>query len=143
SLFFALLYFFTFFFLMIRRPPRSTLFPYTTLFRSEVRAEVEAVAEPAAGRIARRRDGDALIGRHRDTGELGDDPAVGELVVEDDRVAVAVVLTDAAEAAPEGGDPGRAVDRASRRLVEDLEALVDDLDILSGPYLAVRVGRGA
>src|SRR3712207_8097543 len=24
------------FFLMIRRPPRSTLFPYTTLFRSEI-----------------------------------------------------------------------------------------------------------
>src|SRR5437588_8980472 len=28
------LYSFFFFFLMIRRPPRSTLFPYTTLFRS-------------------------------------------------------------------------------------------------------------
>src|SRR5215471_19999936 len=28
------LYFSFFFFLMIRRPPRSTLFPYTTLFRS-------------------------------------------------------------------------------------------------------------
>src|SRR6266513_4583830 len=27
----------SFFFLMIRRPPRSTLFPYTTLFRSEPR----------------------------------------------------------------------------------------------------------
>src|SRR5689334_24517857 len=27
-----------FFFLMIRRPPRSTLFPYTTLFRSLVEA---------------------------------------------------------------------------------------------------------
>src|SRR5206468_10883103 len=27
-------YFFSFFFLMRRRPPRSTLFPYTTLFRS-------------------------------------------------------------------------------------------------------------
>src|SRR5260370_30769158 len=27
-----------FFFLMIRRPPRSTLFPYTTLFRSRSRA---------------------------------------------------------------------------------------------------------
>src|SRR3712207_7805684 len=26
---------FGFFFLMIRRPPRSTLFPYTTLFRSD------------------------------------------------------------------------------------------------------------
>src|SRR5436853_310001 len=30
--FFFFLFFF-FFFLMIRRPPRSTLFPYTTLFR--------------------------------------------------------------------------------------------------------------
>src|SRR2546430_15763046 len=29
-----------FFFLMIRRPPRSTLFPYTTLFRSLLRPEV-------------------------------------------------------------------------------------------------------
>src|SRR3712207_7960229 len=28
------LFMFLFFFLMIRRPPRSTLFPYTTLFRS-------------------------------------------------------------------------------------------------------------
>src|SRR5208337_5495303 len=27
-------YILSFFFLMIRRPPRSTLFPYTTLFRS-------------------------------------------------------------------------------------------------------------
>src|SRR3989440_5324483 len=29
-----------FFFLMIRRPPRSTLFPYTTLFRSTAAAEI-------------------------------------------------------------------------------------------------------
>src|SRR3712207_8831742 len=28
-----------FFFLMIRRPPRSTLFPYTTLFRSRTRLQ--------------------------------------------------------------------------------------------------------
>src|SRR3712207_9493222 len=28
-----------FFYLMIRRPPRSTLFPYTTLFRSERRED--------------------------------------------------------------------------------------------------------
>src|SRR2546425_10941757 len=35
---------FFFFFLMIRRPPRSTLFPYTTLFRS-VRAIVEQEAQ--------------------------------------------------------------------------------------------------
>src|SRR6266704_4304333 len=31
---FASTFVFLFFFLMIRRPPRSTLFPYTTLFRS-------------------------------------------------------------------------------------------------------------
>src|SRR2546422_5950453 len=29
-----------FFFLMIRRPPRSTLFPYTTLFRSLTEAQI-------------------------------------------------------------------------------------------------------
>src|SRR3989441_13221465 len=33
-LFHSLLRSLSFFFLMIRRPPRSTLFPYTTLFRS-------------------------------------------------------------------------------------------------------------
>src|SRR6266487_6571631 len=32
---FILVSLFWFFFLMIRRPPRSTLFPYTTLFRSD------------------------------------------------------------------------------------------------------------
>src|SRR2546425_3770936 len=39
-----------FFFLMIRRPPRSTLFPYTTLFRSAVqsRCDPRARAAPAA-----------------------------------------------------------------------------------------------
>ena len=35
SLLFCFVFLFSFFFfLMIRRPPRSTLFPYTTLFRS-------------------------------------------------------------------------------------------------------------
>src|SRR6266511_5946402 len=39
---------FLFFFLMIRRPPRSTLFPYTTLFRS---------GRPGRARKRRRRRG--------------------------------------------------------------------------------------
>src|SRR3989449_11115883 len=43
-----------FFFLMIRRPPRSTLFPYTTLFRSAI--EQVQVAE---SEIARVREGQA------------------------------------------------------------------------------------
>src|SRR3712207_8705564 len=39
---------------MIRRPPRSTLFPYTTLFRSRKIAKVRTRAEPqpyAGGRV--------------------------------------------------------------------------------------------
>src|SRR5688572_31363848 len=32
-----------FFFLMIRRPPRSTLFPYTTLFRSDASRDVQFI----------------------------------------------------------------------------------------------------
>src|SRR5947208_5217618 len=45
-------YLYIFFFLMIRRPPRSTLFPYTTLFRSldiELRDGhlVHALGQPA------------------------------------------------------------------------------------------------
>src|SRR2546422_1791009 len=42
----------SFFFLMIRRPPRSTLFPYTTLFRSRLaRPELrEEAREEAEGR---------------------------------------------------------------------------------------------
>src|SRR5690349_22081504 len=34
---------------MIRRPPRSTLFPYTTLFRSRTHAPVDASTRRAAG----------------------------------------------------------------------------------------------
>src|SRR3712207_8321183 len=44
-----------FFFLMIRRPPRSTLFPYTTLFRSaSPSAPGIAPAAPAAASRGRR-----------------------------------------------------------------------------------------
>src|SRR5260370_35941425 len=38
---------FSFFFLMIRRPPRSTLFPYTTLFRSQAQDEEERERHPS------------------------------------------------------------------------------------------------
>src|SRR5690348_17801890 len=48
-----------FFFLMIRRPPRSTLFPYTTLFRSRCDEE--------------RREGHTLHSRHADRDRLPGD----------------------------------------------------------------------
>src|SRR3712207_8058930 len=57
---------------MIRRPPRSTLFPYTTLFRSEfaVARDLEAVflrvqpdaPQPGVGRIGREHDDDPTRG---------------------------------------------------------------------------------
>src|SRR3712207_8705532 len=43
---------------MIRRPPRSTLFPYTTLFRSRQLADVALVVAPEA--LQRLAVGDAL-----------------------------------------------------------------------------------
>src|SRR5256885_10210817 len=43
-----------FFFLMIRRPPRSTLFPYTTLFRSDsLKAKIELAKQQVAASEAR------------------------------------------------------------------------------------------
>src|SRR6267143_3101476 len=47
----------SFFFLMIRRPPRSTLFPYTTLFRSPRRPRLPREAHALAGGSGSRRRG--------------------------------------------------------------------------------------
>src|SRR5206468_12860301 len=47
-----------FFFLMIRRPPRSTLFPYTTLFRSLVAGGLAARAQPLDARGSDNRCGE-------------------------------------------------------------------------------------
>src|SRR3712207_7690923 len=47
---------------MIRRPPRSTLFPYTTLFRSDAEREVRVVGHvPAVPRVEQ--EGDGRVGR--------------------------------------------------------------------------------
>src|SRR5258707_2218320 len=57
-----------FFFLMIRRPPRSTLFPYTTLFRSALQHHIGlALHQPAAARRHHRRAGARTAGQ-RDAG---------------------------------------------------------------------------
>src|SRR3712207_8897282 len=53
---------------MIRRPPRSTLFPYTPLFRSQKEGIESHVVDPASIATSRRRraktdriDGEALV----------------------------------------------------------------------------------
>src|SRR3712207_7988160 len=53
---------FLFFFLMIRRPPRSTLFPYTTLFRSGYGGVEPGAVRRMMGRIAHRGpDDDGMV----------------------------------------------------------------------------------
>src|SRR2546429_817899 len=46
---------------MIRRPPRSTLFPYTTLFRSEIRLSHRLVSRQVGARPFQR---DAAVLKH-------------------------------------------------------------------------------
>src|SRR3712207_7171531 len=80
---------------MIRRPPRSTLFPYTTLFRSvgaEERDVEPQLLQSAHGRLADRRLGDPA------------DPAAEH------------VQRDALRGREPGGDGHRVGDRKSTRL---------------------------
>src|SRR3712207_6873115 len=57
---------------MIRRPPRSTLFPYTTLFRSARLLREEARVQGAAGEPGREARCQALL-RRGDLAEAADD----------------------------------------------------------------------
>src|SRR5438477_13027780 len=69
-----------FFFLMIRRPPRSTLFPYTTLFRSSISLSDRSsrltpsnrMAPPTMrpGGLATRRRTDSAVRSEEHTSEL-------------------------------------------------------------------------
>src|SRR5258705_10249810 len=63
---FCSLYFTFFFFLMIRRPPRSTLFPYTTLFRSVANGALQV-----------------LVGRLELLLELGDTGSIARRIGQD------------------------------------------------------------
>src|SRR5438067_6753103 len=56
-----------FFFLMIRRPQRSTLFPYTTLFRSHAVAHQPPLEQ---GQLGRRRHAVARLRSEEHTSEL-------------------------------------------------------------------------
>src|SRR2546430_3515101 len=61
---------------MIRRPPRSTLFPYTTLFRSQSEgAHRASLAHQAHDRVPRFRSAERRVARSR-----SDDPRLGARV---------------------------------------------------------------
>src|SRR3712207_6872146 len=63
---------------MIRRPPRSTLFPYTTLFRSAAVDGDVAVALDEGGRSVDQAGGDVLDLRLAEIGTDNDEPVAGE-----------------------------------------------------------------
>src|SRR2546430_16195929 len=66
-----------FFFLMIRRPPRSTLFPYTTLFRSIGRGHahpVEGIDRPRVEHLVRLAEADARDDRFGQVQRVRDRP---------------------------------------------------------------------
>src|SRR3712207_7633997 len=70
---------------MIRRPPRSTLVPYTTLFRSPVALQGQRHQIGLDGRVARRRgsrqrDRDQRLGRLRVRGREVVDAALGAVL---------------------------------------------------------------
>src|SRR3712207_9494445 len=68
----------SFFFLMIRRPPRSTLFPYTTLFRSCAHVQRPQLRIVEVGQAQR-------LGAQWSSPEQGIDPAVIQRRNEADR----------------------------------------------------------
>src|SRR3712207_7828921 len=63
---------------MIRRPPRSTLFPYTTLFRSGLRIAAVIVGAEARGRIVPNDDIGAVDRMHEPERRVGDRDAVDQ-----------------------------------------------------------------
>src|SRR3712207_4537455 len=94
---------------MIRRPPRSTLFPYTTLFRSVAAQGGEGVAEHQGGGgladpALAADDGDRAAAGHRGLGP-GDELALGPLGRAGAEVdaAAAQPVDEAPPAVPGGG----------------------------------------
>src|SRR2546427_3857185 len=106
---------------MIRRPPRSTLFPYTTLFRSRAAAEVEEARRQSAALV------EEMGALEHDTATLTAQQTQWEDQLKERRLAL-VALESAAreaggqvEAADARGrrpdlDPGLSGDRKSTRL---------------------------
>src|SRR5262245_64699552 len=95
------------FFLMIRRPPRSTLFPYTTLFRSPRRRHGPPRRIPASERTHLERWGDRKSTR-LNSSHLGISYAVFCLKKKKTRDSQpTALLTKSVETAPSSRDPTR------------------------------------
>src|SRR5688572_31702673 len=60
---------------MLRRPPRSTLFPYTTLFRSRIEEDAQALHELLRGHVEQR---ERCAPSRQDSDRVGEDHHHGE-----------------------------------------------------------------
>src|SRR3712207_7594061 len=109
---------------MIRRPPRSTLFPYTTLFRS-VEADPVAAGRAVGGDLAR-------VGPETGGGVLGRDAALHR----------EAALVDAALAQPEVAELRASGDEQLRAHEVDVGGLLRHgvLDLDARVHLDERVG---
>src|SRR2546427_3800466 len=95
---------------MIRRPPRSTLFPYTTLFRSfDVEHRAAAAADAPAGETAHQ-----LLARHLDHDHGLEGPALTR-----ERGVERLGLADRAR---------KAVEHEPRRAIRGREPVLHDPD---------------
>src|SRR4051794_19352021 len=101
---------------------------------------MESVTIPGTSRIVGRRNSNALVRRHG-TGELADHPSIRDLIVKNDRVAVASGLAETTEAGPNGNDARWPKNGSARIFIEDLIAFVDHLDILGRADLAIGIRR--
>src|SRR5256886_16549528 len=118
---------------MIRRPPRSTLFPYTTLFRSVLRAErlgqlgrqrLDRDAEPAARDLSLRDQLGVDLPRHvRRNGEADAGAAGHDRRVDADDLTLHV---DERPAGVAGIDGGVGLEEVVERALADLSRLGAD-----------------
>src|SRR6202040_3624232 len=75
-------------------------------------------------------------------GELGEDPAIGHLVILNDGIAVIVCFTSSAEAGPRSISIGGSGNERAGDFVEYRKLSVDPLYVLRGSARSVGVGRG-
>src|SRR2546430_14092781 len=103
---------------MIRRPPRSTLFPYTTLFRSL--AVLDLAVEHVPGEVEVDRAGAAAAGvAERGRNQLGDPPRIVDaLGPADDRAHHGDLVHLLKRALAELAHRAGAADRHDRRAVD-------------------------
>src|SRR5437899_4956545 len=117
---------------MIRRPPRSTLFPYTTLFRSVVVGVFNRGLEPAGGFTAERE----ICQGHSPLccGALRVVPAASDFGINDRRLAEAEVFQAALLGWLQQGAQATGINLAVKAPIIILGAVVSFISGLNGAF---------